>query len=141
MGSRMTRTISIRNERGPPPLSAHIDNPTVSIVCAIPDAWPASSPIRSSTFHSHAASPSWYAAPRLSRRLRHATRAKVTLISAPPGFGKTTLLANWLAACASDDVIPVWVSLDATDNESVAFWFGVATAFHRAGAHHPERQP
>ena len=69
--------------------------------------------------------------PRLSERLRQATRAKVTLISAPPGFGKTTLLADWLAAYASDDVIPVWVSLDATDNESVAFWFGVATAFHR----------
>ena len=69
--------------------------------------------------------------PRLSERLRQATRAKVTLISAPPGFGKTTLLADWLAASASDDVIPVWVSLDATDNESVAFWFGVATAFHR----------
>ena len=70
--------------------------------------------------------------PRLSERLRQATRAKVTLISAPPGFGKTTLLADWLAASASDDVIPVWVSLDATDNESVAFWSGVATAFHRA---------
>ena len=70
--------------------------------------------------------------PRLSERLRQATRAKVTLISAPPGFGKTTLLADWLAASASDDLIPVWVSLDATDNESVAFWFGVATAFHRA---------
>ena len=57
---------------------------------------------------------------------------KATLISAPPGFGKTTLLTDWLAASASDDVIPVWVSLDATDNESVAFWSGVATAFHRA---------
>jgi LuxR family maltose regulon positive regulatory protein len=56
----------------------------------------------------------------------------VTLISAPPGFGKTTLLADWLAASASDDLIPVWVSLDATDNESFAFWSGVATAFHRA---------
>ena len=56
----------------------------------------------------------------------------MTLISAPPGFGKTTLLADWLAASASDDMIPVWVSLEATDNESVAFWFGVATAFQRA---------
>ncbi len=59
-------------------------------------------------------------------------RAKATLISAPPGFGKTTLLADWLAASASDDLIPVWVSLDSTDNESFAFWSGVATAFHRA---------
>ena len=57
---------------------------------------------------------------------------KVTLISAPPGFGKTTLIADWLAACASGDLIPVWVSLDPTDNEAGAFWFAVATAFHRA---------
>ena len=68
----------------------------------------------------------------LSERLSQATRAKVTLISAPPGFGKTTLLAEWLAASASDDLVPVWVSLDPTDNESFAFWSGVATAFHRA---------
>ena len=70
--------------------------------------------------------------PRLSERLRQATRTKVTLISAPPGFGKTTMLADWLADSASDDVIPVWLSLEATDNESVAFWFALATAFHRA---------
>ena len=70
--------------------------------------------------------------PRLSERLSQATRAKVTLVSAPPGFGKTTLLADWLAASASKDLVPVWVSLDPTDNESGAFWFGVATAFHRA---------
>ena len=53
-------------------------------------------------------------------------------MSAPPGFGKTTLLADWLAAPASDSLIPVWVSLDPTDNESGAFWFALATAFHRA---------
>ncbi len=70
--------------------------------------------------------------PRLSDRLSRVTRAKVTLISAPPGFGKTTLLADWLAASTSDDLIPVWVSLDSTDNESGAFWYGVATAVHRA---------
>ena len=59
-------------------------------------------------------------------------RTKVTLISAPPGFGKSTLLADWLAVSVSDNLIPVWVSLDPADNESSDFWFGVATAFHRA---------
>ena len=54
---------------------------------------------------------------RLSERLRQAKHVKVTLISAPPGFGKTTLLAAWLAS-ASDGLIPVWVALDPTDNES-----------------------
>ena len=69
---------------------------------------------------------------RLSERLGRATQAKLTLISAPPGFGKTTLLAAWLAAPVSDDLIPVWVSLDPADNESSTFW--VSVALRRAGS-------
>ena len=36
--------------------------------------------------------------PRLIERLDQGTERKLTLISAPAGFGKTTLLAEWLAA-------------------------------------------
>ena len=68
---------------------------------------------------------------RLSERLGRATQAKLTLISAPPGFGKTTLLAAWLAS-VSDDLVPVWVSLDPADNESRTFWVSLATALSRA---------
>ena len=62
--------------------------------------------------------------PRASadERMNRGLRAKLTLISAPPGFGKTTLLAEWLAASDSDDRVPVWVSLDPTDDESSTFW-------------------
>jgi LuxR family maltose regulon positive regulatory protein len=42
------------------------------------------------------------------------------------------LVAEWLEASASDELIPVWVSLDPTDNESGAFWFSVAAALGRA---------
>jgi LuxR family maltose regulon positive regulatory protein len=70
--------------------------------------------------------------PRLSERLGRATRAKLTLISAPPGFGKTTLVADWLTSAESDDLLTVWVSLDPSDNESGAFWSSVATALQRA---------
>ena len=38
------------------------------------------------------------ARPRLSERLDRGADAKLTLVSAPAGFGKTTLLAEWLAA-------------------------------------------
>ena len=38
------------------------------------------------------------ARPRLSERLSRGAESKLTLISAPAGFGKTTLLAEWLAA-------------------------------------------
>ena len=36
--------------------------------------------------------------PRLTERLDRGTESKLTLVSAPAGFGKTTLLAEWLAA-------------------------------------------
>ena len=38
------------------------------------------------------------ARPRLSERLSRGAESKLTLVSAPAGFGKTTLLAEWLAA-------------------------------------------
>ena len=36
--------------------------------------------------------------PRLSERLDRGTASKLTLVSAPAGFGKTTVLTEWLAA-------------------------------------------
>ena len=65
-------------------------------------------------------------------RLDRGLRAKLTLISAPPGFGKTTVLAEWLTASDPDDRVTAWLSLDPSDNESGSFWAAVATAIHRA---------
>jgi ATP/maltotriose-dependent transcriptional regulator MalT len=47
-----------------------------------------------------------------------------TLLSAPAGFGKTTLVCQWMAARhASLDFPPVaWVSLETSDNDPVRFW-------------------
>ena len=69
---------------------------------------------------------------RLTALLSRGVRAKLTLISAPPGFGKTTLLAEWLAVSDSEGRVTAWLSLDPTDNESSSFWTAVATAIHRA---------
>src|SRR5919202_1386945 len=56
--------------------------------------------------------------PRLTERLRMSLAGKLTLIAAPAGFGKTTLLAAWLA----DLVQPVaWLSLDGGDNDPSTF--------------------
>jgi LuxR family transcriptional regulator, maltose regulon positive regulatory protein len=60
--------------------------------------------------------------PRLIERLRRGTEAKLTLISAPAGFGKTTLLAEWLASNADDASSPAWLSLDPSDDEATTFW-------------------
>ena len=55
------------------------------------------------------------ARPRLSERLGHWAESKLTLISAPAGFGKTTLLAEWLAAAPAGRQSAAWVSLDEAD--------------------------
>jgi len=57
--------------------------------------------------------------PRLIERLNEGLSRKLTLISAPAGFGKTTLLSDWTRQSAA----PVaWVSLDAGDNDPARFW-------------------
>jgi ATP/maltotriose-dependent transcriptional regulator MalT len=56
--------------------------------------------------------------PRLLARLNEGLAGKLTLISAPAGFGKTTLLACWAESC---HVAVVWLSLDDSDNEPVRF--------------------
>ncbi len=52
--------------------------------------------------------------PRLIERLNEGMHCKLTLISAPAGFGKTTLVSEWVASCGQ----PVaWLSLDEGDND------------------------
>ena len=58
--------------------------------------------------------------PRLIERLNEGSVAgrKLTLISAPAGFGKTTLVSEWVASCGR----PVaWLSLDEGDNDPIRF--------------------
>ena len=52
------------------------------------------------------------------------------LVSAPAGFGKTTLLAEWLAARPRTGAGPsaAWLSLDRGDNDPVSFWTYVVAA-------------
>jgi LuxR family maltose regulon positive regulatory protein len=66
--------------------------------------------------------------PRLIERLRRGVDSKLTLISAPAGFGKTTLLAAWLASVADDARSPAWLSLDPSDNQPTTFWSYVIAA-------------
>ncbi len=72
---------------------------------------------------------------RLAELLLRGSRGPVTLISAPAGFGKTTLLASWFATPSStsnDDQRVAWVSLDERDREATSFWTYVLLALDRA---------
>jgi LuxR family maltose regulon positive regulatory protein len=63
--------------------------------------------------------------PVLLDALVSATHAPVVLVSAPAGYGKTTLLALWRER---DERPFAWISLDAADNDPVALVAGVVTA-------------
>lgn len=69
---------------------------------------------------------------RLSARLQRGTTCKLTLISAPAGFGKTTLIAEWLARVPDDNSGIAWLSLDHTDNDPTSFWSHVIIALQAA---------
>lgn len=58
--------------------------------------------------------------PRLLERLNEGTQGKLILISAPAGFGKTTLVAEWIdrSGCSAG-----WLSLDESDSDPVQFLF------------------
>ena len=69
--------------------------------------------------------------PRLSERLDRGAASKLVLVSAPAGFGKTTLLAEWLAAgpaALADQRLAAWLSLDRGDNDPASFWAYVIAA-------------
>ena len=65
---------------------------------------------------------------RLRERLSAGPGSALTLISAPAGFGKTTLLTEWLAAVPGEGPAAGWLSLDEADNDPSLFWKYVVAA-------------
>jgi len=72
--------------------------------------------------------------PALVDSLRRGRGATLTLVSAPAGYGKTTLLTQWVLASAETepDTAFAWVSLDSGDADVVRFWTTVIAACARA---------
>jgi len=55
---------------------------------------------------------------RLIEQINKGLHGKLTLISAPAGFGKTTLVSDWIAGCKRP---AAWLSMDEGDNDSTRF--------------------
>jgi LuxR family maltose regulon positive regulatory protein len=71
------------------------------------------------------------ARPRLTERMNAAMKSKLTLVVAPAGWGKTTLLSSWYAEISQSTRSLAWVSLDEGDNDPMRFWMYVITALNR----------
>ncbi len=68
--------------------------------------------------------PAWVFRSRLIAQLAQGLQqGKLTLISAPAGYGKTSLLAEWAAHCAQarPPLAIAWLSLDKSDNDPARF--------------------
>lgn len=70
--------------------------------------------------------------PRLTDRLNAGLERKLTLVAAPAGFGKTTMLVEWVPQSLR---CVTWLSLDAGDNDPSRFWGYVISSLQQV---HPE---
>ena len=80
-------------------------------------------------------------AARLAQRLDRCFDGPLTLITAPAGFGKTTLAAHWSAAQRAVGRAVAWVALDAGDTDPTHFWAYVVAALRPFVPDDPRRPP
>src|SRR3954453_6726339 len=69
--------------------------------------------------------------PRLTDLLDESLKHPLTLVSAPAGFGKTTLLATWGQSLPASGPLLSWISPDEEDNEPRLFWTSLVAALDR----------
>ena len=70
---------------------------------------------------------------RLQARLTDAARVRMTLIEAPAGYGKSSVLSQWFRQLRAASVRAAWLSLDATDQEPIGLLTYIAAALTTAG--------
>jgi LuxR family maltose regulon positive regulatory protein len=74
--------------------------------------------------------------PSLIERLDDGLQSRLILVSAPAGFGKTTMVSEWVAGCnrREPDVRPAWLSLDEGDSDSALFLAYLVAALRTVAA-------
>jgi LuxR family maltose regulon positive regulatory protein len=85
-------------------------------------------PILAAKFYIPAPHADLVSRPRLIRKLSEGLTTPLTLISAPAGFGKTTLITEWHYSPAGRDFPLTWLSLEAEDNDPIRFMAGLISA-------------
>jgi LuxR family transcriptional regulator, maltose regulon positive regulatory protein len=85
--------------------------------------------------------PGWMVArPRLDRHIAEGAVGPLTVVTGPPGAGKTTALASW-AAASMTPVRVAWVTLDDYDNQPGSFWSHVVKALRQVSVPLEETLP
>ena len=84
-----------------------------------------------SKLHPPGARREWVQRPGLLRELASTVSAKLVLVDAPAGFGKTTLVAQWRSSELEHRRF-AWLSLDAGDDDPGRLWWHVVSALERA---------
>ncbi len=125
------------------------DFPPLGTIDTPPPSQPAPpSPLLATKLYIPPPRPHLVARPRLVERIQAGLAGKLTLIAAPAGFGKTTLVSEWIAdrrlqiadytkrdlnlqPLVSNLQSPgmAWVSLDAEDNDATRFWSYIIAGF------------
>ncbi len=78
--------------------------------------------------------------PRIDRLIAGGTRGPLTIVTGPPGAGKTMAITSW-AAGSTDSGALAWIALDEYDNRPQVFWSYVVAALRRAGITVPRIWP
>ncbi len=73
----------------------------------------------------------WLSRTRLTKRMNAGFKGTLTLLSAPAGFGKTTLLADWIH---QEKIAVAWLSIDINDNDPQQFLAYIIAGFQRLKA-------
>src|SRR2546429_301379 len=88
-------------------------------------------PLLATKFYVPVTSGTLISRPRLNALLQQSLHSPLTLVSAPAGFGKTTLLSAWVHSLPADHPLVAWVSLDEDDNDVLLFWSYILAALDK----------